>query len=70
MVFSVKPNTGAETVVHSFCIQQNCTDGTNPVAGLINVKGTLILSPQKFAHLTAFAGSREPGRGFPFANSP
>ncbi|HEY5047173.1 MAG TPA: choice-of-anchor tandem repeat GloVer-containing protein [Rhizomicrobium sp.] len=40
-VFSIDPNTGAETVLYSFCSQQNCTDGANPSATLIDVKGTL-----------------------------
>ncbi len=40
-VFSVNPTTGSETVVYSFCGQQNCTDGVYPQAGLIDVKGTL-----------------------------
>jgi len=41
MVFSVNPATGAETVVYSFCSQQNCSDGAEPDGGLIDVKGTL-----------------------------
>jgi uncharacterized repeat protein (TIGR03803 family) len=40
-VFSVDPTTGAEAVVYSFCSGQNCTDGWEPSAGLIDVKGTL-----------------------------
>jgi uncharacterized repeat protein (TIGR03803 family) len=42
-VFKIKPETGAETVVYSFCSQggTNCTDGFFPVAGLIDVGGTL-----------------------------
>jgi len=40
-VFALDPNTGAETVVYSFCSQSNCFDGANPAAGLINVKGAL-----------------------------
>ncbi|HTT84104.1 MAG TPA: choice-of-anchor tandem repeat GloVer-containing protein [Rhizomicrobium sp.] len=40
-VFSIDPNTGTETVVYSFCSQQNCTDGAAPVAGLIDVDGIL-----------------------------
>ncbi len=31
----------AETVLYSFCAQQNCTDGQNPAAGLIEVGGKL-----------------------------
>ena len=37
-IFSVDPQTGAETVLHSF---GSGTDGWAPYAGLINVKGTL-----------------------------
>lgn len=40
-VYSVDPNTGAETVLYSFCRQQNCADGANPGGGLIAVRGTL-----------------------------
>jgi uncharacterized repeat protein (TIGR03803 family) len=40
-VFSVDAKTGAETVLYSFCSQENCTDGANPYAGLIAVKGKL-----------------------------
>jgi uncharacterized repeat protein (TIGR03803 family) len=39
-VFSLDPSTGAETVLYSFCSQPNCTDGTAPRAGLIDVNGT------------------------------
>ena len=37
-VFSINPSTGAETVLYSF---RSGRDGTVPVAGLTNVKGTL-----------------------------
>jgi uncharacterized repeat protein (TIGR03803 family) len=40
-VFSINPTTGAETVLYSFCSQQNCSDGSEPYAGLVEVKGTL-----------------------------
>ncbi|MGD0193164.1 MAG: choice-of-anchor tandem repeat GloVer-containing protein [Rhizomicrobium sp.] len=40
-VFSLDPSTGSETVVYSFCSQQNCADGEMPEAGLIEVEGTL-----------------------------
>ncbi|HEX4157814.1 MAG TPA: choice-of-anchor tandem repeat GloVer-containing protein [Rhizomicrobium sp.] len=41
-VFSLDPEAGTETVVYSFCKQKkNCPDGANPVASLIDVKGTL-----------------------------
>ena len=37
-VFSINPKTGAEAVLYAF---QGGSDGANPYAGLINVKGTL-----------------------------
>lgn len=37
-VFSLNPKTGAEAVLYAF---QGGSDGANPYAGLINVKGTL-----------------------------
>lgn len=37
-VFSINPTTGTETVLHSF---GNGSDGATPLAGLIDVKGTL-----------------------------
>lgn len=40
-VFALDPNTGAEKVVHSFCGQVYCPDGSSPVAGLIKVRGKL-----------------------------
>ncbi len=40
-LFSVDPDSGAETILHSFCSEENCTDGTAPRANLINVKGIL-----------------------------
>jgi uncharacterized repeat protein (TIGR03803 family) len=40
-VFSIDPSTGAENVLYSFCAEENCADGANPYAGLIDVKGTL-----------------------------
>ena len=33
-VFKITPG-GTSTTIHSFCIQQNCPDGFNPIAGLI-----------------------------------
>jgi len=38
--FSLDPNTGAETVLHSFCTRPNCADGGSPEA-LIARNGTL-----------------------------
>ena len=40
-VFALDLETGAETVVHSFCGRKACSDGAYPFAGLIDVKGTL-----------------------------
>jgi uncharacterized repeat protein (TIGR03803 family) len=40
-VFSFDVKTGTETVLYSFCGQQNCTDGALPVGGLLGVKGIL-----------------------------
>jgi uncharacterized repeat protein (TIGR03803 family) len=39
-VYSLDPQTGAETVVYSFCSQQSCADGGYPLAGLLDVNGT------------------------------
>jgi uncharacterized repeat protein (TIGR03803 family) len=46
-VFALAPGAGGETVLYSFCKQQLCTDGQNPDAGLIDVKGTLYGVTQK-----------------------
>lgn len=40
-VFSIDPGTGAETVLYSFCSEQNCADGVAPVGGLIAVDSKL-----------------------------
>jgi len=40
-VFSIDENNGTETVLYSFCTQQNCTDGQSPSSSLIDVDGTL-----------------------------
>jgi len=40
-VFALDRKTGIETVLYVFCSQQNCTDGAEPFAGLIDVKGIL-----------------------------
>ncbi|HTT85614.1 MAG TPA: choice-of-anchor tandem repeat GloVer-containing protein [Rhizomicrobium sp.] len=40
-VFAIDPATGAETVLYSFCSQQNCTDGNGPGASLVEMNGTL-----------------------------
>src|SRR5438309_1799078 len=36
-VFSIDRKTGKEKVLYSFCSQQNCADGDEPRAGLIDV---------------------------------
>lgn len=41
IVFTVKPKTGAEKVLYSFCGQTGCSDGDAPLAGLVLVNGTL-----------------------------
>lgn len=40
-VFSLDPGTGTETVLYAFCSRTNCTDGAEPLAGLIAVDGKL-----------------------------
>lgn len=40
-VFSLSPNTHVETVLHSFCRDLFCPDGTNPYGGLTAIMGTL-----------------------------
>jgi uncharacterized repeat protein (TIGR03803 family) len=40
-VFSLNLATGVETVLYSFCSQQNCTDGESPRAKLVDVNGIL-----------------------------
>jgi len=40
-VFALDPKTGVETVLYSFCARKKCRDGSEPSAGLIDVKGTL-----------------------------
>ena len=40
-VYSIDPQTGAETVIYSFCNQTDCADGAGPRSGLLNVDGTL-----------------------------
>jgi len=60
-VFSLDPSTGTETVLYSFCSKQNCTDGANPEASLIDVNG-------KLYGTTTFGGSN--GYGTVFALDP
>jgi len=39
--FSIKPETGKEKLLYSFCIDQTCSDGQYPLATLIDVQGKL-----------------------------
>ena len=41
IVFAIDSTTGKETILHSFCSNQNCGDGGTPAAGLIDVNGKL-----------------------------
>jgi uncharacterized repeat protein (TIGR03803 family) len=65
-VFSLDPQTGVENVVYAFCGQQNCADGSKPVASLINVNGVLYGTTETggtYDEGTVFAlttGGREP----------
>ena len=40
-VFALDPKTGKETVLYSFCSQQNCMDGSELYGNLVAVKGRL-----------------------------
>ena len=40
-VFSVDPATGTETVLYSFCSEQDCPDGATPNSGLVAIDGKL-----------------------------
>lgn len=62
-VFSINPSTGVETVVYSFCSRQNCRDGAQPKASLIDVDGTLYGT-------TIVGGTYGGGRGTVFAIDP
>jgi uncharacterized repeat protein (TIGR03803 family) len=39
--FAIRPKSGAEKVLYSFCSETDCTDGEIPKASLIDVKGAL-----------------------------
>jgi uncharacterized repeat protein (TIGR03803 family) len=54
-------DTGRERVIYSFCGQENCADGEDPLAGLVDVKGTL--------YGTTFSGGTY-GAGSVFALDP
>jgi uncharacterized repeat protein (TIGR03803 family) len=40
-VFSLDPGTGAETVLYTFCSDENCADGANPTDSVFSVDGML-----------------------------
>jgi uncharacterized repeat protein (TIGR03803 family) len=40
-VFTLDPTTGSETILYSFCTQENCVDGAGPTGPLLNANGTL-----------------------------
>jgi uncharacterized repeat protein (TIGR03803 family) len=40
-VFAIDPDTGTETVLHSFCSRRNCADGTDPEGALLALGDTL-----------------------------
>jgi uncharacterized repeat protein (TIGR03803 family) len=40
-VFALDATTGTESVLYSFCSQQNCADGVAPQGGLLAINGTL-----------------------------
>ena len=56
-VFSFDPETGTETVLYSFCSQQNCADGDFPESGLVRIKGRLYGT-------TAYGGEYDSGTVF------
>ncbi len=41
VIYALDPKSGTVTVVYSFCSQQSCADGADPLAGLTAVKGML-----------------------------
>ena len=40
-IYSLDPSSGTEKVLYAFCGQENCSDGGQPYAGLLAIKGTL-----------------------------
>jgi hypothetical protein len=72
VVFELKPNAGgagwSETVLHSFCAQTNCSDGSEPLAGLTqdgdgNLYGTtvMVVALRRIQGLfSSSCGAREP----------
>ncbi len=49
-VFSLDLKTGAEVAVYSFCSLDNCSDGSEPMANLIDVQDTLYGTTNKGGH--------------------
>ncbi|HTT83532.1 MAG TPA: choice-of-anchor tandem repeat GloVer-containing protein [Rhizomicrobium sp.] len=68
-VFALNPSTGAETVLYSFCSQQNCADGEDPEDSLIDVNGTLY-GTTPLGGNTSSRGCRFWGCGTVFALDP
>ena len=58
-VFALDANTGTESVLYSFCSEQNCADGEVPQAGLSAVNGTLYGT-------TEYSGANGGGVAFSF----
>jgi len=61
-VFGLDVDTGTEAVLHSFCSQQNCADGENPLANVVAVNGIL--------YGTTYAGGSSVYYGTVFALDP
>jgi uncharacterized repeat protein (TIGR03803 family) len=40
-IFTLDPNSGTEKVLYAFCGDENCSDGDQPYAGLLDIKGSL-----------------------------
>jgi uncharacterized repeat protein (TIGR03803 family) len=56
-VFALNPNTGAETVLYTFCSRRKCADGQIPSVSLVAVNGTLYGT-------TEYGGSGIDGYGY------
>jgi uncharacterized repeat protein (TIGR03803 family) len=56
-VFALNPNTGAETVLYTFCSRRKCADGQIPSVSLVAVSGTLYGT-------TEYGGSGIDGYGY------
>jgi uncharacterized repeat protein (TIGR03803 family) len=69
-VYSIDPQSGAETVVYSFCNQTNCADGAVPQSALLNVNGTLYGVAAYGGTGTCTTVDEVPGCGTVFAITP